>query len=110
MVKAWREDIGSLFQSNALSAGISYADTNYQFVLSRADSALRFAYTSLTPTNYMNYLLVTSTAESLSKAQVFQITAGGVPLPPSFMGGLATNNQGIILVEATGPAPPSPWC
>ena len=48
----------------------------------------------------MNYLLVTSTAESLSKAQVFQITAGGVPLPPSFMGGLATNNQGIILVEA----------
>ena len=36
-------NIGSLFQSNALSAGISYADTNYQFVLSQADSALRFA-------------------------------------------------------------------
>ena len=35
-------NIGSLFQSNALSAGISYADTNWQFVLSQGYGALRF--------------------------------------------------------------------
>src|SRR5208283_3319563 len=35
-------NIGSLFQSNALSAGISITDTNYQFVLSQADGVLRF--------------------------------------------------------------------
>jgi hypothetical protein len=38
-------NIGSLFQSNALSAGISFTDTNWQFVLSQGDGVLRFAYT-----------------------------------------------------------------
>ena len=49
-------NIGSLFQSNALSAGISAGDTNWRFVLSQADGVLRFAYTGLTPTNYMDFL------------------------------------------------------
>jgi len=49
-------NIGSLFQSNALSAGISFTDTNWQFVLSQADGVLRFTSTTLTPTNYMNFL------------------------------------------------------
>ena len=49
-------NIGSLFQSNVLSAGISITDTNYQFVLSQADGVLRFVFTDLTPTNYMNFL------------------------------------------------------
>ena len=93
-------NLGSLFQSNALSAGISPTDPGYQFVLSQADGALRFAFTSLTPTNYMNYLRDTNTAESLANAQLFQITPDGVLLPPSFLAGIATNNQGILLVEA----------
>lgn len=104
-------NIGSLFQSNALSAGISATDTNYQFVLSQADEALRFAYTSLTPTNYMNFLQNTNEARtlggeselSLGGALVTTIPTmenGGVILPQSFVAGIATNNEGIILLEA----------
>ena len=58
-------NIGSLFQSNALSTGISITDTNYSFILSQADSVLRFVYTDLTPTNYMKFLRDTNEAESL---------------------------------------------
>ena len=61
-------NIGSLFQSNALSAGISVTDTNYHFILSQADSVLRFVYTDLTPTNYMNFLRDTNEAGSLAYA------------------------------------------
>ena len=93
-------NIGSLFQSNALSAGISATDTNWQFVLSQADGALRFAYTSLTPTNYMNYLRDINVSSNLAYAHLVTITANGAPLSPSFVGGIAASNQGIILVEA----------
>jgi hypothetical protein len=93
-------NIGSLFQSNALSAGISITDTNYYFILSQADSVLRFVYTDLTPTNYMNFLRATNEAESLAAAVALPIDARGVPLSQSFVAGIATNNQGIILVEA----------
>ena len=109
-------NIASLFQSNALSAGISFTDTNWQFVLSQADGVLRFAYTSLTPTNYMNFLRDTNEARLLggypgetgnyAGAQLTTITNvvnGGVPLPQSFIASIATNNQGIILVEAAAP-------
>lgn len=93
-------NIGSLFQSNALSAGISTTDTNYQFVLSQAEGALRFAYTDLTPTNYMNFLRDTNESSSLAFAALTTISNTGVVLPPSFIGGIAASNQGIILVEA----------
>jgi hypothetical protein len=109
-------NIGSLFQSNALSAGISYADTNWQFVLSQGDGALRFSYTSLTPLNYTNYLRDTLTASNLADAlgatfsynpngRQFLTTVGntGVALDPSFIANIATNNGGIILVEAWEP-------
>jgi predicted alpha/beta hydrolase family esterase len=92
-------NIGSLFQSNSLSAGISVTDTNYQFVLSQADSALRFAYTDLTPTNYMNFLRDTNVSGSLAYAPLTTITATGTALTNAFLNGIATNNQGIILVE-----------
>ena len=58
-------NIGSLFQSNAWSAGISASDTNYQFILSQADNVLRFAYTDLTPANYINFLRDTNEARTL---------------------------------------------
>jgi hypothetical protein len=93
-------NIGSLFQSNALSAGISTTDTNWQFVLSQTDGALRFAYTDLTPTNYMNFLRDTNESGKLVNALLTTITPNGITLSNSFMGGIATNNQGIILVEA----------
>jgi hypothetical protein len=93
-------NVGSLFQSNALSAGISVTDTNYQFILSQADGALRFAYTDLTPTNYMNYLWDTVDSGKLAYAPLTTISNSGVALSPSFTAGIATNNQGIILVEA----------
>ena len=99
-------NIGSLFQSNALSSGISVTDTNWQFVLSQADGALRFAYTDLTPTNYMNFLRDTNESGNLANASLTTITNvvnGGVPLSPSFIAGIATNNQGIILVQAAAP-------
>ena len=96
-------NIGSLFQSNAFSAGISPADTNYQFVLSQADGALRIAYTGLTPTNYMNYLLDTNESGSLVNTTLTTITANGVALPTSFVNGIATASQGIILAEAWTP-------
>ncbi|MFZ1074175.1 MAG: alpha/beta fold hydrolase, partial [Verrucomicrobiia bacterium] len=96
-------NISSLFQSNALSAGISFTDTNWSFVLSQADGVLRFAYTDLTPTNYMNFLHDTNESGNLANASLTTITNaanGGVTLLQSFVGGIATNNQGIILVEA----------
>jgi hypothetical protein len=99
-------NIGSLFQSNALSAGISLADTNYQFILSQADDVLRFTYTDLTPTNYMNFLQDTNESGTLAYAQLTTITNvvnGGIPLSQSFVANIATNNEGIILVEAAAP-------
>jgi pimeloyl-ACP methyl ester carboxylesterase len=104
-------NIGSLFQSNALSAGISATDTNYQFVLSQADGVLRFAYTDLTPTNYMNFLRDTNEAQKLGGysypdpegaplTTIPNLANGGTPLPASFIASMATNNEGIILVEA----------
>jgi hypothetical protein len=93
-------NIGSLFQSNALSAGISFTDTNWQFVLSQADGVLRFTSTTLSPTNYMNFLRDTNESGLLSDALVTTITPGGVALTNTFISGIATNNQGIILVEA----------
>jgi hypothetical protein len=94
-------NIGSLFQSNVLSAGISATDTNYQFVLSQADSALRFAYTDLMPTNYMNFLQDTNESGELANANLITITAAGVPLSEGFLNGIAIADVNIILVEAT---------
>ena len=96
-------NIGSLFQSNALSAGISVTDTNYQFVLTQADGVLRFVYTDLTPTNYMKFLRDTNESGSLASATAWPINSQGMPLSQSFVAGIATNNQGIILVEAAAP-------
>jgi hypothetical protein len=93
-------NIASLFQSNALSAGVSTADKNWQFVLSQADSALRFAYTDLTPTNYMNFLRDTNESGTLASAQLVTITNTGVLLTNTFLNSIASANKGIILVEA----------
>jgi len=93
-------NIGSLFQSNALSAGISATDTNYQFILSQADGALRFAYTDLTPTNYMDFLRDMNESSNLANALLTTVSNSGVALSPSFVADIAENNQGIILVEA----------
>jgi hypothetical protein len=93
-------NIGSLFQSNALSAGISATDTNWQFVLSQADGILRFVYTDLTPTNYMNFLQATNESGLLADALTTTIRPSGVPLTNTFLNGIATNNEGILLVEA----------
>ena len=97
-------NIGSLFQSNVLSAGISVTDTNYQFVLSQADGALRFAYTDLTPTNYMNFLRDTNEVfnylNDAPLTTISNLNSGGVPVAGYFLNTIAGNNGGIILVEA----------
>lgn len=100
-------NIGSLFQSNALSAGISVTDTNWQFVLSQADGALRFAYTDLTPTNYMNFLRDTNEVldylHDAPLTTVSDLNSGGVPVAGYFLNQIAGNNGGIILMEAWKP-------
>ena len=106
-------NIGSLFVSNSLSADISYTDTNWQFVLSQSDEVLRFAYTDLTPTNYMNSLRDTNEARLLGGfpglesilpgaqlTTISNVADGGAPLSPSFIASVATNDGGIILIEA----------
>ncbi|HWY31350.1 MAG TPA: hypothetical protein VNX46_11365, partial [Candidatus Acidoferrum sp.] len=102
-------NIGSLFQSNVLSAGISPTDTNYQFVLSQADGVLRYTYTDLTPTNYMDFLRDTNESGRLANAQLITITNygiafyDGVALSSAFISGLIASNQNMILVEAAAP-------
>lgn len=109
-------NLGSLFQSNALSAGIDTSDTNYQFILSQADGVLRFDYTDLTPTNYMDFLRDTNEARNLGGyydgvnyfaadklTTITNVIKGGVALSQSFLSGIATGNRGIILVEAAAP-------
>ncbi len=93
-------NIGSIFQSNVLSAGVSSSDTSWQFVLSQADGILRFTTTGLTPTNYMDFLHNTNVSGNLAEAVLTTITPTGVTLPASFIGGIAASNQGIILVES----------
>ena len=94
-------NISSLFQSNFLRAGINYNDPTYQFVLSQADGVLRFLTTDLTPTNYMNYLLDTNESGTLATWGVaFPVMPTGVALPSYFIGNIATNHGGILLVEA----------
>jgi hypothetical protein len=93
-------NIGSLFQSNALSAGINLSDPNYQFALSQGDGVLRFVYTDLTPTNYMNYLLDTMESSNLASATAWPILQQGTCLDRSFVSGIAASNKNILLVEA----------
>jgi hypothetical protein len=77
--------------------------TNLEFRLSQADGALRFVYTSLTPTNFIDYLHNTNVAESLAGAYTTTITSSGVDLTNSFLEQIATNNQGVVIVEAWDP-------
>jgi len=93
-------NIGSLFQSNTLSAGIDPTDTSYQFVLSQADGVLRFVYTGLTPTNYMNYLRDINVSSNLASATAWPIPPEGIRLNSTFLSDIASSNQNIILVEA----------
>jgi hypothetical protein len=110
-------NIGSLFQSNALSAGINPSDTSWKFILSQSDGALGFVYTTLTPTNYMNYLRDTNLSETLGAAEMYHLYGdgslyigflgslggyfgNGQQLDQQFLNSIATNNGGIILVEA----------
>ena len=110
-------NIGSLFQSNALSVGINPSDSSWRFVLSQSDGALSFVYTTLTPTNYVNYLLDTNVSATLAGAEMYHLYgdgslylgflgslggyfANGQQLNQGFLNSMATNNGGIILVEA----------
>jgi hypothetical protein len=77
--------------------------TNLEFRLSQADGALRFVYSSLTPTNFMDYLRNTNVAFSLSNAITTTILASGVDLTNTFLQQIATNNHGVIIVEAWEP-------
>jgi len=95
-------NLSSLFQSNSISAGVNLADTNYQYVLSQADSALRFAYTSLTPTNYMAFLRDTNVSGSLANFYLTTVSNTGTTLPTGFLIG-ASGNQNILLMEAVAP-------
>ncbi len=93
-------NIGSLFQSNALGPNISVSDTNYQIVLSQADGALRFVYTDLTPTNYMDFLRDTNESRLLANATTITIPPSGIPLTNTFLSGIVSSNQGVIVIEA----------
>ena len=93
-------NLGSLFQTNLLSAGIDPSDTSWQFMLSQADGALRFVPTGLTPTNYMDYLQDTNQSNNYNDAELTTVPASGVALPGWFLIGLASGNQNILLMEA----------
>ena len=70
-----------------------------RYVLKQADSAVNFTYTDLTPTNYMNFLRDNQEAEKLATNKAMIVTADGYVLDNGFIQGIATNNQGILLVE-----------
>ena len=85
-------NIGSLVQALPPNNTVRY-------VLKQADSAVNFTYTDLTPTNYMNFLRDNQEAEKLATNKAMIVTADGYVLDNGFIQGIATNNQGIILVE-----------
>jgi hypothetical protein len=74
--------------------------SSVRYFLRQRDEALRFAYTDLSATNYMNFLRDTNTALALADTQLTTIPISGVELPSSFLNGIATQGKGIILVEA----------
>jgi hypothetical protein len=92
--------VGALFQGNAAHPPLNPSDPALHIRLKQWDGALRFAYTSLTPTNFMDYLLKTNVARSLASAPLTTITADGVDLTPSFLNAIAASNGGLIVVEA----------
>ena len=96
-------NLGGLFQNTPYGPSVNPSDPNYHFRLKQADGALRFAYTSLAPSNYMNYLLDTNVVRSLANGPLTTITAQGVDLTNTFIRGIATNHQGVIIVEAWKP-------
>ena len=85
-------NIGSLVRALPPSNTVRY-------VLKQADNAVNFTYTDLTPTNYMNFLRDTQEAEKLTTNKAMIVTADGYVLDNNFIQQIATNNQGIILVE-----------
>jgi hypothetical protein len=93
-------NVGSLFQNTAWGSGISATDTNWQFVLSQADGALRFVYTDLTTNNYMNFLYDLTETSLLTNEPTTTITQNGVTLGSWFFQNMLEFNQGIILVQA----------
>jgi pimeloyl-ACP methyl ester carboxylesterase len=92
-------NIGSLFQSTPYGPSTSVSDTNCHFRLRQADGALRFLYTGLTPTNYMDFLRDTNVARSLAESRPTTITADGIDLTNTFVQAIA-NGGGILLAEA----------
>jgi hypothetical protein len=93
--------IGSLFQSNALSAGISPFDPAYVFVLKQADTALYFLETDLARTNFMDYLRTTNFLASIS-SPCHVITPGGIILGTNLLAKIR-DGRGILLIEASKP-------
>ena len=96
-------NIGSLFQDAPGSPGIDPLDSQYHVRLKHTYGALRFTETSLTPTNYMDYLRNTNTAGSLQSVSLSTITPEGVDLSAGFLNTLKISNGGIILVESWFP-------
>lgn len=100
-------NIRSLFETNVQSQAINPLDSSWQFILSQADGALRFAYTDLTPTNYMDFLHDATESGQLAYGSGYPgystlttITSNGVALSSGLLAGMTTDNEGIILVQA----------
>ena len=72
---------------------------NVKYILKQADSALRFCYTDLTPTNYMNFLRDTIESGKLATNLTMTISPDGYILDDNFVRNIVTNNQGILLME-----------
>jgi hypothetical protein len=97
----------ALCLSNALQ--LLPPTNGYEYHLSQADSAVKFVYTSLTPTNAFDYLTNVDNATyyavgsgfgvQAAAASTFQVTSSGVALSPDFLNLIATNGSGVILVE-----------
>jgi hypothetical protein len=86
-------DLLEAMQTNQQYSGL-------QFVLSQADNALNFAYTTVEPTQPESYLTDTNVAFPLANLPVTQITSSGILLNSNFLDTIRDDGVGIILVEA----------
>jgi hypothetical protein len=95
-----RRDLIDFFPVYLNVKGLLQTTTNVTIVLKQADVALYFLETSLTPTNYMNFLRDTNFYTSLQSTATLPIGPSGYGFTQDFYNNIRTNNGGIILVEA----------
>jgi len=92
---------------NIASSLATYSpSTPVQYVLKQDDGALEFVYTDLTRASAYDYLNGTRTNgfgpsfdQAPTSATIQQLTAGGVPLPQTFLDRITNQGGGIILVN-----------